>query len=193
MRKKERHHLLTGTRMKKFLPMVLEEKPPSLNFSNGQVYILGHLLRYDLQRTWMIFDTRSNPSTSSRSVPERWGGIEIPDAEKDVGKEILYQVTQQAYNELLDPFFRAKEDLAVAIMETKEERDKYRYIFNTEEFVKWAIEKKIEEERSVISDTFQSIGSSVVERRDVRNFDLNPRLYGLTFLRWRLKIYAKGS
>lgn len=120
------------------------------------------------------FDTRSNPSTSSRSVPERWGGIEIPDAEKDVGKEILYQVTQQAYNELLDPFFRSKEDLAVAVMETKEERDKYRYIFNTEEFVKWAIAKRIEEERSV-SDTFQLIGGSVVERRDVRNFDLNPR------------------
>ncbi|QSZ36442.1 hypothetical protein DSL72_006321 [Monilinia vaccinii-corymbosi] len=114
------------------------------------------------------FDTRSNPSTSSRSVPERWGGIEIPDAEKDVGKEILYQVTQQAYNELLDPFFRAKEDLAVAVLETKEERDKYRHFFYTEDFVKWAIAKKSEE-------AINLMGGGLIERRAVPNFDLNPR------------------
>src|SRR3569833_1541786 len=36
---------------------------------------------------------RSGPSTSSRSIPERWGGMDIPAAERDAGKEILYQVT----------------------------------------------------------------------------------------------------
>ncbi|KAI1868504.1 uncharacterized protein JN550_006420 [Neoarthrinium moseri] len=75
------------------------------------------------------FDIRSNPSTSSRSVPERWGGMEIPDAERDAGKEILYQVTQQAFNELLDEIFKKKEDLAVRCAETKDERDKYRHLF----------------------------------------------------------------
>ncbi|RYP27567.1 hypothetical protein DL767_007637 [Monosporascus sp. MG133] len=74
------------------------------------------------------FDIRSNPSTSSRSVPERWGGMEIPDAERDAGKEILYQVTQQAFNELLDELFRKKEDLAVRAAETKEDRLKYRHL-----------------------------------------------------------------
>ncbi|KAI2463491.1 EF-hand [Annulohypoxylon bovei var. microspora] len=72
------------------------------------------------------FETRSNPSTSSRSVPERWGGMEIPDAERDAGKEILYQITQQAFNELLDEIFKKKEDLAVQAAETKELREKYR-------------------------------------------------------------------
>ncbi len=48
------------------------------------------------------YEVRSNPSTSSRSGPERWGGMEIPDAEKDAGREILYQVTQQAFTELID-------------------------------------------------------------------------------------------
>ncbi|KAI2604345.1 EF-hand [Hypoxylon fragiforme] len=72
------------------------------------------------------FETRSNPSTSSRSIPERWGGMEIPDAERDAGKEILYQVTQQAFNELLDEIFKRKEDLAVQAAETKEQREKYR-------------------------------------------------------------------
>ncbi|KAK9416354.1 hypothetical protein SUNI508_01771 [Seiridium unicorne] len=75
------------------------------------------------------FDIRSNPSTSSRSIPERWGGMEIPDAERDAGKEILYQVTQQAFNELLDEIFKKKEDLAVRCVETKDARDKYRHLF----------------------------------------------------------------
>ena len=74
------------------------------------------------------FDVRSNPSTSSRSVPERWGGMEIPDAERDAGKEILYQITQQAFNELLDELFKKKEDLAVRAAETKKDRSKYRHL-----------------------------------------------------------------
>ncbi|KAI8958042.1 hypothetical protein F5Y11DRAFT_54587 [Daldinia sp. FL1419] len=88
------------------------------------------------------FETRSNPSTSSRSVPERWGGMEIPDAERDAGKEILYQVTQQAFNELLDEIFKKKEDLAVQAAETKEQREKYRELLSS-------IELESEDEESV--------------------------------------------
>lgn len=72
------------------------------------------------------FEIRSNPSTSSRSVPERWGGMEIPDAERDAGKEILYQITQQAYNELLDILFKKKEDDALQAALTKEQREHYK-------------------------------------------------------------------
>ncbi|KAF6823248.1 hypothetical protein CMUS01_10777 [Colletotrichum musicola] len=75
------------------------------------------------------YETRSNPSTSSRSVPERWGGMEIPGEERDAGKEILYQVTQQAFNELLDAIFKDKEDLAVKAAATREKREKYRELF----------------------------------------------------------------
>ncbi|KJZ78150.1 hypothetical protein HIM_02188 [Hirsutella minnesotensis 3608] len=71
------------------------------------------------------YDTRSNPSTSSRSIPERWGGMEIPHAERDAGKEILYQVTQQAFNELLDAIFKPAEDLAVEAAETQEQRERH--------------------------------------------------------------------
>ncbi|KAI0877755.1 hypothetical protein GGS24DRAFT_445777 [Hypoxylon argillaceum] len=76
------------------------------------------------------FETRSNHSTSSRSVPERWGGMEIPDAERDAGKEILYQITQQAFNELLDALFKKKEDLAVEAAETREQREKHRQLLD---------------------------------------------------------------
>lgn len=46
-------------------------------------------------------------------------------AERDAGKEILYQVTQQAFNELLDVIFKHAEDNAVRAAETKEERAAY--------------------------------------------------------------------
>jgi Ca2+-binding EF-hand superfamily protein len=72
------------------------------------------------------YDATSNVSTSSRSIPERWGGMEIPDAERDTGREILYQVTQQAFNELLDILFKKKEDQAIEASKTKQLREKYR-------------------------------------------------------------------
>ncbi|RCI07986.1 hypothetical protein L249_7830 [Ophiocordyceps polyrhachis-furcata BCC 54312] len=72
------------------------------------------------------YETRSNPSTSSRSIPERWGGMGVPEAERDAGKEILYQVTQQAFNELLDTIFKPAEDLAVEAAESKDQRQRYR-------------------------------------------------------------------
>ncbi|KAH7327160.1 hypothetical protein BKA65DRAFT_461766 [Rhexocercosporidium sp. MPI-PUGE-AT-0058] len=91
------------------------------------------------------FDTQSNVSTSSRSVPERWGGMEIPDAERDAGKEILYQVTQQAFNELLDPLFKDKEDMAIEAASTKAEREKWNALYATPEFEKWASEREIQD------------------------------------------------
>ncbi|KAJ4286273.1 hypothetical protein N0V90_013307 [Kalmusia sp. IMI 367209] len=67
-------------------------------------------------------ETRSNASTSSRPIGERWGGYEIPEPEKDLGKEVLYQITQQAFNELLDPLFKAGEDAAMAAFASRDER-----------------------------------------------------------------------
>jgi hypothetical protein len=69
-------------------------------------------------------ETRSNASTSSRPVGERWGGYEIPEPEKDLGKEILYQITQQAFNEMLDPLFEDRENDAMDANATRSERRK---------------------------------------------------------------------
>ncbi|EOA81391.1 hypothetical protein ACJQWK_10995 [Exserohilum turcicum] len=66
-------------------------------------------------------ETRSNAS-SSRPFGERWGGYEIPEPEQDLGKEVLYQVTQQGFNELLNPLFLEKEDMAMDAHETRAER-----------------------------------------------------------------------
>lgn len=51
---------------------------------------------------------------------------DLPQVERDAGKEILYQVTQQAFNELLDFIFKPVEDLAMEASRTKALREKYR-------------------------------------------------------------------
>ncbi|KAE8835516.1 hypothetical protein PTNB73_07301 [Pyrenophora teres f. teres] len=66
-------------------------------------------------------ETRSNAS-SSRPVGERWGGYDIPEPEQNLGNEVLYQVTQQGFNEMLDPLFLEKEDMAMDAHETRSER-----------------------------------------------------------------------
>ncbi|RFU32545.1 hypothetical protein B7463_g3779, partial [Scytalidium lignicola] len=131
------------------------------------------------------FETRSNASTTSRSVPERWGGMEIPDAERDVGKEILYQATQQAFNELLDPLFKEQEDLALKAVCTKASRDKYRHLFTTE-FVEWAnnrLEEEMEKDQIEDSPKRSSTvqeglfpGLTVVELPDLRGHSLEDLL-----------------
>jgi len=50
---------------------------------------------------------------------EKFGGYDVPQPEKELGKEVLYQVTQQGFNELLDPIFQEKEDLAMDVYNTR--------------------------------------------------------------------------
>ena len=75
-------------------------------------------------------DVRSVTSVSSRSIPvnERWGGYEIPEPEEDVGREVLYQVTQEALNEVIDPIFKMREDLWLEAQATKDKRQRYRAV-----------------------------------------------------------------
>ena len=73
-------------------------------------------------------DLRSVTSISSKSVSfnERWGGLGMPEPEDDVGRETMYQVLREAFNEVLDPIFRTREDLWLDAQATKSERRKYR-------------------------------------------------------------------
>ena len=79
-------------------------------------------VRFEDDVTDTEYETRSN--TSSRSIPvgERWGGYELAEMEKDVGKDLLYLSVQQGFNDLLDDLFKGKEDLALEARKTREER-----------------------------------------------------------------------
>ena len=103
-------------------------------------------VRFEDDLTGEEHETRSNTSISSRSIPlgERWGGYEIPEAEKDVGREVLYQVTQEGLNEMLDPIFKQREDLAVEILRTASERQKTREQLDYAEFSSRQMYKLIE-------------------------------------------------
>lgn len=77
-------------------------------------------------------DPETKPDfTSSRGETGQRSDMEIPEAERDAGKEILYQITQQAFNELLDDVFKKKEDLAVRAAETRDLRQRYRAVLET--------------------------------------------------------------
>lgn len=90
-------------------------------------------VRFEDDLTDGELETRSNTSVSSRSIPlgERWGAYEVPEPEKDLGQEYLYQITQESLNELLDPVFRPREDLAMEVLSTAGQRQRFRpYIRN---------------------------------------------------------------
>ena len=89
-------------------------------------------VRFEDELSDAELETRSNGSVSSRNIPvgERWGGYEIPVAEQDAGKELLYRVTQQALNEIIDPVFKEKEDLAMKVLDTADERRRWASILS---------------------------------------------------------------
>ncbi|EXJ65096.1 hypothetical protein A1O7_01436 [Cladophialophora yegresii CBS 114405] len=79
-------------------------------------------VRFDDSAIDTDYETRSNASSRSIPVNERWGGYELSQAEADIGKDILYQAVQQGFNQLLDALFKDKEDEYMAAQETRNDR-----------------------------------------------------------------------
>ncbi|KAL8773653.1 MAG: hypothetical protein Q9209_001419 [Squamulea sp. 1 TL-2023] len=52
---------------------------------------------------------------------------DVPEPERHVGRDMIYQITQEAMNELLDPMFRLREELAVEVRKTQQERSLHMY------------------------------------------------------------------
>ena len=82
-------------------------------------------VRFEDSITDTDYETRSN--TSSRSIPigERWGGFEISEMERDVGSEILYQAVYEGFNELLDGLFKQREEDSIRAQMTRKLRELY--------------------------------------------------------------------
>lgn len=76
-------------------------------------------------------EARSVTSTPSCGTPvdQNWGPwdtFEELEPEPDAGREVLYQVTEVAMNELLDPIFSLREGLAHKVQETQQVRKQHR-------------------------------------------------------------------
>ncbi|KAJ4518277.1 hypothetical protein HRR83_003270 [Exophiala dermatitidis] len=83
-------------------------------------------VRFDDSAIDTDYETRSNASSRSIPINERWGGYELGQPEVDVGKDILYQAVQQGFNELLDALFKEKEDECLEAQSTRDDRQKFR-------------------------------------------------------------------
>ncbi|KIW30122.1 uncharacterized protein PV07_05895 [Cladophialophora immunda] len=84
-------------------------------------------VRFDDSAIEGDYETRSNASSRSIPVNERWGGYELGQAEADIGKDILYQAVQQGFNELLDVLFKDKENEHMEASQTRVDRHCFEY------------------------------------------------------------------
>ena len=67
----------------------------------------------------------SQPDTRPPAPPPSAAWLRFPPPlDADVGREILYQITQEGLNELLDPLFKHREDLAVASWRARDDPDR---------------------------------------------------------------------
>ena len=82
-------------------------------------------VRFDDSAIDTDYETRSNASSRSIPVNERWAGVEFAKPEFDVGKDILYHAVQEGFNELLDGLFKPVEDAAMEAQSTRAEREKW--------------------------------------------------------------------
>ncbi|KAI4284363.1 MAG: hypothetical protein L6R38_001469 [Xanthoria sp. 2 TBL-2021] len=54
----------------------------------------------------------------------------VPGSDVGVGRDVIYQVTEEAMNELLDPMFKLREDFAIEIKKTGGERRLYKDVID---------------------------------------------------------------
>ncbi|KAF4988593.1 hypothetical protein FGRMN_9713 [Fusarium graminum] len=105
------------------------------------------------------YDKPTSSSSASEHAP-RW---RIPHAERDAGKEILYQVTQQAFNELLDTIFKPAEELAVQAAETKQQRESYKDVLDTIEISDDDKSKSVDERDSKVRSNDKTLEELLLE------------------------------
>lgn len=70
-------------------------------------------------------ETKSDVSSRNTPLNERWGGFDFSQPNRDVGVDIIYEAVQEAFNDMLNHFFKEQEDRCLAAKATRAERRKY--------------------------------------------------------------------
>ena len=84
-----------------------------------------------------LAESQNDGSTDSRGLEQilnRGQSYQVSAHERSFGNEVLYQVSEEAFNELLDPIFKEKERMASQVRATQKERKKFHQ--QIERFVK---------------------------------------------------------
>ena len=87
-------------------------------------------VRFDDSAIDTDYETRSNASSRSIPLNERWGGHELSQPEFDVGRDVLYEAVQQGFNELLDGLFKDKETEYMDAASSRRERTKWKTVLD---------------------------------------------------------------
>lgn len=71
-------------------------------------------------------ETRSDISSRNTPLNERWGGFEFSQPDRDVGIEVIYEAVQEAFNDILNHFFKEQEDKCMAAKGSRAQRLRYK-------------------------------------------------------------------
>lgn len=97
--------------------------PPGEASRTGEGKTLNEFGDYVINGEWVptIWETPTDEEEPKSSSPS----IRFPSAEEDHGQEVLYHIIQDSINELIDPLFRMREDLALEVVRTTSDRTRY--------------------------------------------------------------------
>ena len=79
-------------------------------------------VRFDDSAIDNEMESKSDASSRNTPINERWGGYDFTQPDRDVGVEIIYDAVQEAFNGMIDHFFRDKEDQAMVAKATRDVR-----------------------------------------------------------------------
>lgn len=102
-------------------------------------------VRFDDSAVNNEVESKSDISSRNTPVNERWGGYEFSQPDREVGVELIYEAVQQAFNDMLNHFFKEKEDKAMSARASRPFREQYALeLWKYEEALKKAVIDKEE-------------------------------------------------
>lgn len=72
------------------------------------------------------YETKSDISSRNTPINERWGGFEFSQPDRDIGIDIIYEAVQEAFNDMLNHFFKEQEDKCMAAKASRAQRVKHK-------------------------------------------------------------------
>lgn len=75
-------------------------------------------------------DDTSNDSRQVVSEDKLWGKFEFSGPPQELGVDIMYEAVQEAFNDLLDLFFKDKEDRVMEARASKNDRERWRHMLD---------------------------------------------------------------
>lgn len=140
------------------------EVKPSLTGSNARRPSLrsrsSSKVRFEDSAIQSEVETRSDISSRNTPLNERWGGFEFSQPDRDIGIEVIYEAVQEAFNDILNHFFKEQEDRCMAAKATRAQRLKYKTEVDAFE---WALDRMAEKKAKALLDADMELTNVLFE------------------------------